>query len=92
MTGKTKKSALLMSGFWGLARHMNYTFEFFATVAICACLGFDRGLWNFLHFSYVPFLMFQRLIEIEEECKNKYGKYWEKYCKQVPYKVIPGLW
>ncbi len=26
-TGKVKKSKLLLSGFWGLARHMNYVFE-----------------------------------------------------------------
>jgi 7-dehydrocholesterol reductase len=25
--GKTKKSKLLLSGFWGLSRHMNYVFE-----------------------------------------------------------------
>ncbi|CAG2165361.1 unnamed protein product [Oppiella nova] len=33
--GKTKRSILLTSGFWGIARHMNYTFELLATFLWC---------------------------------------------------------
>lgn len=91
-TGKTKKSPLLTSGFWGLGRHMNYTFELGASMAFCACLGFDWGLWNFMYFFFIAVILFHRLIRDEEKCKNKYGQYWERYCSEVPYKMIPGIW
>lgn len=27
----------------------------------------------------------------DQRCRAKYGKYWDAYCKQVPYKIVPGL-
>ena len=91
-TGKIRKSALLTSGFWGIGRHINYTFELGTSAAFGACLGFGFGIWNFLYFFFILILVFHRLYRDEEKCKNKYGRFWEKYCKEVPYVMIPGLW
>ncbi|KAK6620526.1 hypothetical protein RUM43_010818 [Polyplax serrata] len=90
--GHVKKSPLLTRGFWGLGRHINYTFELGTSIAFGACLGFSFGIWNFLYFFFILLLLLHRLHRNEEKCRNKYGRYWEQYCKEVPYVLIPGVW
>jgi len=28
----------------------------------------------------------------EEKCRRKYGKDWERYCKEVPWRIVPGVY
>ena len=44
--GKKKKSKLLTSGFWGLARHLNYVFELLLALS-----------WRYLLIVYCPRLI-----------------------------------
>ena len=86
--GEIKKSILLVSGFWGISRHFHYLLEislaFFWTLPVL--------FLNFLPWFYVIFLtilLVHRSYRDETRCKNKYGKYWERYCAKVPNKIIP---
>ena len=53
--GKTKKSKLLISGFWGLSRHMNYVFELLLALS-WSLPGLGYGLSPFLYFFFLVIL------------------------------------
>ncbi|KAF0290390.1 7-dehydrocholesterol reductase [Amphibalanus amphitrite] len=83
-----RTTKLLTSGCWGVARHLNYVFEILA--AFCWCLpGLGHGVWPFLYVLFLTVLLVHRVFRDEEKCSNKYGKAWKKYCRQVPYRMIP---
>ncbi|XP_068207088.1 uncharacterized protein [Palaemon carinicauda] len=86
----TKHSKLLTSGFWGLARHLNYVFEILSAVAWCLP-GLGYGVWPFLYAIFLTVLLVHRVFRDEEKCRSKYGVVWEKYCNTVPYRMIPGV-
>ncbi|WP_298624253.1 7-dehydrocholesterol reductase [uncultured Legionella sp.] len=86
--GIAKKTLLLASGWWGVARHFHYVPELAAAF-----------LWSvpalFTHFApyfYVCFLtilLVDRAFRDDRRCSRKYGEYWTKYCELVPYKIVP---
>ena len=88
--GQAKRSILLASGWWGIARHFHYIPELTATF-----------FWSvpalFSHFSpyfYVCFLtilLVDRAFRDDKRCAKKYGKDWDAYCELVPYKMVPFL-
>ena len=88
--GEIKKTVLLASGWWGLARHFHYLPEimgaFFWTLPAL--------FFNVLPYFYVIFLtilLVHRSLRDEEKCRLKYGKYWQAYCEAVPSRIIPGI-
>ncbi|XP_037072649.1 7-dehydrocholesterol reductase-like [Pollicipes pollicipes] len=82
------KARLLTAGCWGVARHLNYTFEIAA--ALCWCLpGLGHGLWPFLYVMFLSVLLVHRVFRDEAKCGEKYGKAWRRYCSQVPYRMVP---
>jgi 7-dehydrocholesterol reductase len=88
--GERKKTVLLASGWWGLARHFHYLPEilgaFFWTVPVLFA--------NVLPYFYVVFLtvlLVHRSLRDEQKCRLKYGKYWQEYCDAVPSRIIPGI-
>jgi len=88
--GEVQKSKLLISGFWGIARHTNYVFE------LCLALswslpGLGQGIYTFFYFIFLFILLTHRTLRDEEKCAAKYGEGWKKYCKKVPYRMIPYL-
>eukprot|EP00252_Welwitschia_mirabilis_P004381 TRINITY_DN14732_c0_g1_i1.p1 TRINITY_DN14732_c0_g1~~TRINITY_DN14732_c0_g1_i1.p1 ORF type:complete len:468 (-),score=58.01 TRINITY_DN14732_c0_g1_i1:391-1794(-) len=89
--GQKKSSLLLTSGWWGMSRHFHYVPEILA-----AFLWTVPGLFNhFLPYFYVIFLtilLFDRAQRDDKRCQAKYGKYWDMYCKKVPYKIVPGIY
>ncbi|KAI9202867.1 ergosterol biosynthesis ERG4/ERG24 [Polychytrium aggregatum] len=89
--GKTRKSLLLISGFWGLSRHFNYVGDLMISLAMCMSCGTGHILPYFYIF-YMTFLLVQRIFRDQDRCQNKYGHYWDQYCKAVPYKLIPYIW
>jgi 7-dehydrocholesterol reductase len=89
--GKSHKSYLLTSGFWGLARHMNYTGDIILSSTWGFCCGFSHILPHF-YTIYIIILLVTRTYRDENRCQGKYGKIiWKKYCRQVPYRFIPGF-
>lgn len=58
-------------------------------LAWCLPCGFDTPI-PYFYFFYFAFLLWHRQGRDEHKCRNKYGDDWTKYCKLVPYKIIPG--
>jgi 7-dehydrocholesterol reductase len=91
--GNTRKSALLTSGFWGIARHDNYTFELACAFCWCLPAAIGHGLFPaLLYFFFLTGLLVHRIYRDEDKCQQKYGVYWDKYCKVVPYRLIPYVY
>src|ERR1700761_5100647 len=89
--GKEHNSILLTSGWWGVCRHSNYLADMMMSFAMCAACGFTHLLpWSY--FIYMCVLLCHRAERDEQRCRNKYGKQWEKYCEQVPYRLLPGIY
>ncbi|KAI8609167.1 ergosterol biosynthesis ERG4/ERG24 [Chytriomyces sp. MP71] len=84
-------SKLLISGWWGVARHINYTGDWIMALAWCLPTGFGTPLTYFYAF-YFGILLWHREMRDEHKCKGKYGKDWDQYCKVVPYRFIPYVY
>lgn len=90
--GEKKELPLLTSGFWGIARHTNYTIEMLISFTISATLGFNHGIITFGYFLFISPLILHRILRDEAKCSAKYGKSWDRYKKEVPYILIPGVY
>ena len=89
--GKTHESLLLYSGFWGISRHLHYVFEWILSFCWIAPVGYDTlAPWFYMFFMIV--LLTDRAMRDERRCKAKYGKYWDQFCEEVPWFVIPGVY
>lgn len=82
---------LLVSGFWGIGRKLNYTGEWCIYCAWTALAGFQ---------SWVPWLiplwllalLGQRAARDDARCREKYGPLWEAYCRRVAFRMFPGVY
>ena len=84
--GKVKNSRLLTSGFWGMARHMNY----FAEQHIALSYVLPCGAYiTYMYFVFTFVFMVHRVFRDEEKCKAKYGQGYLEYCQKVPYRFLP---
>lgn len=79
---------LLVSGWWGAARKINYTGDWLVTLSWCLLCGFDSPLAYF-QAVYFLILLVHRAMRDDEMCAEKYGADWVEYKKQVPYLFIP---
>ena len=50
--------------------------------------GFTHSL-PYFYFVFLTLLLFDRAFRDDARCASKYGKFWEQYCRLVPYKVVP---
>ena len=94
-TGTTmeKKSLLLASGFWGMARHFQYFFELTAAWSWCLLANpLHNGILVLAYASFLTYLLIDRAERDAKKCHAKYGKHYEEYCQLVPYKILPGLY
>jgi 7-dehydrocholesterol reductase len=94
-TGKEtkKKSLLLASGFWGVARHFQYFFELTAAWSWCLLANpLRNGVLTLVYAAFLTYLLIDRANRDSKKCHLKYGKYYEEYCRLVPYKIIPGIY
>lgn len=85
------KGKLFTDGLWRITRHINYTANVY--------FGFGFGLatgglpYTILTAGmYLSNFIFNAIPSIEDYCAEKYGKQWEKYKKDVPYSLIPGVY
>jgi len=88
--GEERQSLLLVSGWWGVARHFHYVPEL--TLAFCWCVpALFENVMAYTYFIWLVGLLVHRTFRDDVKCALKYGDYWTEYCKRVPYKMIPGI-
>lgn len=89
--GENSQNLLLASGWWGISRHFHYLPEIIGAL----CWSLPALFSHFLPYFYVCFLillLIDRAYRHEKRCALKYGKDWEKYCEQVPFRLIPFVY
>lgn len=90
-TPSTVGGKLLVSGFWGLARHMNYTGDLL--LALSFCMPCDtRSSLPYFYFIYLLVLIVHREKRDDDRCSLKYKELWQKYCSLVPYRMVPYVY
>lgn len=83
---------LLASGFWGMARHMNYTGDLLLALSYCLPCGFSSGPLPYFYFIYLLLLTVHREKRDDERCSAKYKSLWDEYCLRVPYRMVPFVY
>jgi delta14-sterol reductase len=82
---------LLVSGFWGIGRKLNYTGElclYFAWALLCGW-----GSWvPYLLPLWLTLLLGHRAWRDERRCRAKYGPLWNAYCTRARFRMIPFLY
>jgi protein-S-isoprenylcysteine O-methyltransferase Ste14 len=87
----TQGSLLLTSGWWGLARHINYLGDLMMALAWCLPCGFGSPL-PYFYFVYFLILLIHRERRDNAACRAKYGADWDAYCRKVPWRIVPYLY
>jgi delta14-sterol reductase len=83
--------SLLISGWWGIGRHLNYTGEIGVYLALTLATGFG---------SLVPYLLplwmlvrlAHRAARDDRRCRAKYGALWTAYCAHTRFRMFPYLY
>jgi delta14-sterol reductase len=83
---------LLVNGFWGISRHINYLGEILMATGIILCTGYPTLIWPWLYPLYYVVLLFFRQRDDNKRCSLKYGELWKTYVKKVPYRIIPYIY
>lgn len=86
------EKSLLVNGFWGISRHVNYLGEILMATGIILCTGYPALIWPWLYPLYYILLLFARQADDNKRCALKYGDLWKIYEKRVPYRIIPYIY
>jgi len=89
--GKEHQTLLLLSGWWGIARHAHYITEILLSLMWTIPVGVNHSL-PYFYVVYLSILLLDRAYRDEQKCYSKYGNYWKQYCAQVPYSIIPFIY
>jgi delta14-sterol reductase len=88
---------ILVSGWWCIARHINYFGEILQAVALAlpgvlvGCTPLLR-LTPLLYPLYYILLFVPRQYDDDALCREKYGMDWDEYVRRVPSRIVPGVW
>ncbi len=82
---------LLVSGWWGIARHANYLGDLMMGLAWCLATGFDH-LVPYFYIIYFTILLVHREWRDGAHCAEKYGDDWKAYTARVRWRIIPGVY
>ena len=88
---ETVGGRLLVSGWWGIGRKINYTGEIMVYFSFALCTGFQ---------SFVPYLLPLWLCVLlphrawrdEKRCRDKYGALWDEYTARAKFRMIPFVY
>ncbi len=82
---------ILVSGFWGLARHFNYVGDIMMALAWCLPCLFDSPI-PYFYVIYFTALLVHRERRDDRKCSLKYGTDWDEYKKLVPWRIVPRIY
>lgn len=88
---RTVRGRVLVSGWWGLARHVNYLGDTLMSVGLALCADYTNPI-AWLYTIYYVILFTTRERDDDWRCEKKYGAEWEEYRKRVPYRMIPWVY
>ena len=82
---------LLVSGFWGIGRHLNYTGEICIYLAFALTTGFASWV-PYLLPAWLAGLLWHRSKRDDRRCRAKYGELWWRYKQRVRYSMLPFVY
>lgn len=83
---------VLVNGFWGLSRHVNYLGELLMASGLALSLGHVSAWQPWLYPLYYVALLFPRQFDDDRRCAKKYGPLWDAYVKRVRWRIIPFVY
>lgn len=83
---------LIVSGWWGVSRHINYFGDWVMGLSWCLPVGWNSGIVPYFYAIYFAILLIHREQRDEESCREKYQSDYDRYCKIVPYRIIPFVY
>jgi Delta14-sterol reductase len=84
-------SRLLLSGFWGWARHCNYLGDLLMAIAWSLPCLFASPV-PYFYPMYMTVLLIHRERRDNDMCAKKYGADWDAYCAKVRWRIVPGIY
>src|SRR5690606_30585263 len=88
---ETLGGRLLVSGWWGIGRKINYTGEIMVYFSFALCTGF-QSVVPFLLPLWLCVLLPHRAWRDEKRCREKYGELWDEYTRRAKFRMIPFLY
>ena len=89
--GVAHQSLLLVSGWWGLARHFHYVPEFIVALSWSLAAGFG-SIVPYLYPIFLAVLLVDRAGRDDLRCATKYGRFWEEYRNAVRWRIVPFVY
>jgi protein-S-isoprenylcysteine O-methyltransferase Ste14 len=86
------RNKLLVNGFWGASRHINYLGEILMATGIILCTGYPSLVWPWLYPVYYIVFLVARQIDDDKRCAGKYGELWVTYKEKVRWRIIPYIY
>ena len=88
---RTLEGRLLISGFWGIGRHLNYTGEICVYFSFALTTGFESWV-PYLLPAWLTVLLCHRSLRDEQRCRAKYGDLWTRYKQRVRFSMLPFVY
>jgi len=88
---QTLGGKLLVSGWWGIGRKLNYTGDILVYFSIALTSGF-HSMIPYLLPLWLLGLLCHRAWRDEQRCQAKYGELWQEYCTKVKFRMIPFVY
>ncbi|XP_063933284.1 delta(14)-sterol reductase TM7SF2-like [Zophobas morio] len=82
---------LLIDGWWGNARHINYFGDLLIGLTWCLPCGFDHAV-PYFYILYFALLLLHRERRDDAKCLEKYKDDWIKYRTLVKYRIVPFIY
>jgi hypothetical protein len=87
----SRGTPLLVSGFWGMARHINYLGDLLIAISWSLPTLFG-SIVPYFYPLWMTALLLNRERRDDRWCEQKYGADWQRYRERVPARIVPGLY
>lgn len=92
ITPEALEGRVLVNGFWGLSRHINYLGELLMASGLTLALGAPTAWQPWLYPLYYLVLLVPRQLDDDRRCERKYGALWQAYVQRVRWRIVPYVW